>query len=115
MITDPAYLLAWLRAFVFTQAIEMPVYRATLRAPWVRAFGASAVTHPVVWFFFFHPDFPLHDYDTRVVLAESFAVLAETAWFTGLRGPWRAFGASLLANGASAGLGMLTRRLWGVP
>ena len=51
----------WAEAFWFTQAFEMPVYLVALylyrpELRWytraVIAFGASAITHPFVWFFF---------------------------------------------------------------
>lgn len=58
---DPAttaYVRAWFWAFVFTQAVEVPIYVAVLglrrRVPRGRllalAFGASALTHPILWF-----------------------------------------------------------------
>jgi hypothetical protein len=49
---ERAYLLAWLRAFLFTQLVEMPVYLVLLPVSRARAFAASAVTHPFVWFVF---------------------------------------------------------------
>ena len=49
----------WLRAFILTQLVELPIYAwalgrpgAPCRALWLRAlaaFGASASTHPLVW------------------------------------------------------------------
>ena len=109
----------WPTAFLLTQAIEMPFYLSAGRAwPWKKrllvAFGASALTHPFVWFVF--PEL------TQSVLellglsmsykvpywmaAETFAVVAEALWFRrcGLRQPWLW---SLLGNGCSAGVGFL--------
>lgn len=105
-------LLAWLGAFAFTQAVELPVYlRAGCRAP--GALAASAITHPVVWFVLV-PRLPL-GYDERVVIAEAFAVIVEALWLRlALRRP-RALAWSLLANALSFGLGMLSRALFGWP
>lgn len=106
------YALAWLGAFAFTQAVEVPVYRRA-GCSWWGALGASALTHPVVWFVIF-PWVPA-GYVERAVLAEVFAVLVEALWLrVALRRP-RALGWSLLANGLSFGLGLLSRRLFGWP
>ena len=123
-------MIEWLWAFLFTQAVEVPLYTLALRPPaWLRArigtpaaapplltalalaFAASLITHPFVWFAF--PLLPA-PYEVQVVCAEAFAVLVEAGWL-------RAFGLrhalvwSLLANGASLGLGLLSRALFGVP
>lgn len=42
--------MAWLLAFLFTQAIEIPIYMRGLRVRVYEALGASAFTHPIVWF-----------------------------------------------------------------
>ena len=103
-------LRGWLLAFAFTQAVEIPIYRRAGAPLWV-AFAASALTHPVVWFVF-----PLAglEWGWMVVWAELFAWLAEALWLRwhGVRRPllW-----SLLANGASLSLGLLSRGLFGVP
>jgi hypothetical protein len=105
-----AALQAWLLAFAFTQAVEIPIYRRAGAPLWV-AFAASALTHPVVWFVFPLLDLP---WLWMVLCAELFAWLAEAAWLRwhGVRRPlwW-----SLLANGASLSLGLLARRWLGVP
>ena len=103
-------LRAWLLAFAFTQAVEIPIYRRAGAPLWV-AFGASALTHPVVWFVFPQADLP---WLWMVLWAELFAWLAEAAWlrWNGVRRPLRW---SLLANGASLALGLLARRWFGVP
>lgn len=107
MITLPvAAVLAWLTAFAVTQLVEMPIYAAALgQRPWPErialAFGASAVTHPFVWFVF--P--PLFEgYWTMVLVAETFAVVVEGLWFWcfGLK---RAILWALLANATSVGVG----------
>jgi hypothetical protein len=102
--------LAWLLAFAFTQAVEIPIYRRAGAPLWV-AFGASALTHPVVWFVFPRAGLP---WLWMVLWAELFAWLAEAAWLRwhGVRRPlwW-----SLLANGASLSLGLLSRHFLGGP
>jgi hypothetical protein len=100
----------WLVGFVFTQAVEMPLY-VSATASWRVAFFASALTHPVVWFLF--PLLPLA-YWPMVALAELFAVLAE-AWWLRAHGVSRALLWSLAANGASATVGLLSRAAFGVP
>ena len=105
---------AWLQAFLFTQIIEVPIYMRTMRCSGWAAFGASTITHPIVWFGFFHHAVP-GSYTTKIVAAELFAWLAEAAYF---RFGWRyrrAWLWALCANAASFGLGMLSRHLFGVP
>lgn len=100
----------WLAAFAVTQAVELPIWSIAQRRPWRErlclAFGASAVTHPFVWFVF--PDL-LASWWAMVVAAECFAILVEALWFSafGLERPllW-----SLLANGASFGVGLVLQR-----
>jgi hypothetical protein len=120
----------WLGAFVFTQAVEIPIWAQALRwdrrlpsgyegqKPWpmwinvVVAFGASAITHPFVWF-----AFPRHapgSYWVMVIQAEAFAVLVEAAYTRAFGLRW-ALGWSLVANAASAGLGLLSRSIFGWP
>jgi hypothetical protein len=99
---------AWLVAFLFTQVVEVPVWmRAFDRRPWL-AFMASALTHPVVWFVL--PRFGM-PYPAYLIVAVAYAVGLEEvwAWRFGVRRPlvW-----SLVANGASFGLGLLFR--WAV-
>ena len=99
-------MFAWLAAFAVTQIVEVPIYAIALRErAWASrlalAFGASAITHPFVWFLF--PRL-VQDYWTMVVLAEAFAVLVEAGWLWcfGLK---RAILWTLLANGTSVGVG----------
>ncbi len=101
-------MLAWLAAFAVTQIVEMPIYAFALRERgWAQrlalAFGASAVTHPFVWFLF--PAL-IEPYWTMVVCAEAFAVGVEALWLWafGLTG-WRAILWALVANGTSVGVG----------
>lgn len=106
-------LAAWLSAFAFTQLVEVPIYCSGLRVRWWAAFGASAITHPLLWFAIM-PLLPL-GYGARLAVGEAFAVLVEAAYFRlGWRRP-RALAWSLLANAASLGLGLLCRRWFGAP
>lgn len=119
MSLDPDYVLAWARAFAFTQVVEAPLYRRVLRVAWWRALAASALTHPFVWF-----AFPLLStmlglgWTLAMVLAEVFAWFVEAAFFAVTKPPvpWRhAVLASLGANGASLVLGLTFRAIFGVP
>jgi len=120
-------LRAWLWAFLFTQAVEVPIWASALRdhrrvapdkGPWpawinvAAGFGASAITHPVVWFVI--PRYAPGGYVAMVVQAEAFAVVVEAIYMSAL-GLRSALAWSLLANGASAGLGLLSRSLFGWP
>jgi hypothetical protein len=102
-------MMAWLWAFLFTQAVEVPIYAVPLRGRPLAGFGASAITHPVVWFVF--PAL-IHDYLTMAVAAEIFAVAVEAAYLRAF-GVRRALFWSIVANGASLGLGLALRALTG--
>jgi hypothetical protein len=106
--------LAWLYAFVFTQLVEVPIYRRALGGRTLVAFGASAITHLFVSFVF--PRLHVASW-IWLTAAESFAVLVEASWIGlfGVKGVGRCLGWSLLANGASFGLGMVCRALFGWP
>lgn len=116
---------AWLWAFLLTELVEVPIYLRALLArddperPFERvlpallvAFGASALTHPIVWFV--TPQLITSSYVLMVAAAETFAVLAEAAWLRafGLR---RALWWALFANAASVLVGLTLRRLFGWP
>ncbi len=120
-------LLPWLLAFAFTQLVEVPIYRRALDGRTLVAFGASTITHPVVWFVFpwlFARFVPLGfapgehgqfwHYWTMVAAAETFAVGVEALWLAAFGLP-RALLWSLLANASSLGLGLLSRWLFGYP
>jgi hypothetical protein len=107
------YLQAWTVAFAFTQLVEVPIYAKGLRVGAFAAFGASAITHPILWFLLF-PLLPV-PYVWRVVIGEAFAFLVEAAYFAYVFRRQRALLWSALANGASFGLGLLSRRLLGAP
>jgi hypothetical protein len=111
-------LTAWLSAFFFTQCVETPIYAKLAKTGWLPAFGASALTHPVVWFVI--PALWRRwnlggGYWGMVAVAEGFAIVAE-ALYLGLGFKLkRAFAWSLLANAASAGFGLLSRWAFGWP
>ncbi len=125
-----ASLAEWAYAFVFTQLVEVPLYLRALKAVdeprgaarrGAIAAGASAITHPVVWFVApWLSERCAHDpsspaaYVTMVVVAEAFAVAVEARWLRrfGVRAPWRC---SLVANGTSLALGLACRYTLGVP
>jgi len=107
-------MVAWLQAFVFTQLIEVPIYSRGLGCSVPAAFGASALTHPVVWFGFFGVPWDA-PYAVKLASAEIFAWLAEAAYFHfGFRRP-RALLWSLVANATSLGMGALCRHYFGAP
>ena len=111
-------MLVWLLAFAVTQVVECPIYVAalgrdgpkrSLRDRLSLAFAASAITHPVVWFVIPHlwrVTGQGTGYAGLVVTSEAFAVLVEAELLRGF-GLRRSLVWSLVANGASAGLGYL--------
>lgn len=105
---------AWFIAFLFTQLVEVPIYVRTLNCSIPVAFGASAITHPLVWFGFFNPWIEA-DYASRVIAAELFAWLVEAAYFAFLFHKRHALRWALVANGASVSAGLLSRALFGIP
>lgn len=90
------------------------------------AFGASAITHPIVWFGFFSAAVAW-DYPSRAVAAEIFAWSAEALYFALVlrgreieRGRFsrllaRTLGWSFVANASSLTVGLLSRHLFGAP
>lgn len=135
---------AWFSAFVFTQALEMPIYMLAFRgrvdargqplAPesvrWRLGFAflLSMATHPYVWFVIpslfssrlwqrtvaAWPALQPWRHTLFFLTAESFAVLAEALLLRALKVP-RPLLWALVANAASAGLGMLMRAFTGWP
>lgn len=115
-------MMRWAVAFAFTQLVEVPVYLAAMRRQrfdarravrFCAAFGASALTHPIVWFVF--PRLlSRQGYWTLFAAAEAFAVVAEGCYL-GLFGLRRAFRWSLCANALSVGLGLALRSCVGWP
>jgi hypothetical protein len=104
---------AWLIAFAFTQAVEVPIYLRA-GAGWRAAFLASAFTHPLVWFGFPTLKALGLGYWGTVVVMECFAIGVEAVWLS-TRGVRRALLWSLLANSASVSLGLLSRAMFGWP
>lgn len=122
----------YLLAFALTQLLEMPIYLRALRVRPLAAFGASALTHPIVVFamphlwrslyLVLHHSFAWFTLSDRGygwgygVLAESFAVGAEALyfWVLGIP-PKKAFLWSLLANALSALTGLLLQATLGIP
>jgi hypothetical protein len=122
--------MPWFWAFLFTQIVEIPIYMRGLRARMLEAFGATALTHPIVWFvipeafeWFYRAVFAHHAslqmtantrYYVMVAIAETFAVVVEALYFRALflEKPWRW---AFIANMSSFGLGMLSRTAFGFP
>ena len=109
----------WLIAFTVTQLVEVPLYWIALRRSvderWKRfavAFGASLLTHPVVWFAF--PRMITETYWGMVLAAEAFAIVVEYLVLSGF-GVRRAMLWSLGTNVTSVALGLLCRSIFGVP
>jgi len=106
--------LSWLEAFVLTQGIEMGVYANAPgpARPWPErlaiAFGASAITHPIVNFVIVPLYAPLHvDWWTMVAWAEAFAFVTEALWLAAFGTPFvLAVLTSLVANGLSFSIGV---------
>jgi len=109
--------ILWLKAFLLTQLLEMPVYvfgmgkEKSLPSRLAIAFGASALTHPIVWFVFPRLRPVGVSFVAMLVVAEIFAVVAE-AFYLRWCGVRRAFLWSLLANAFSVAIG-LAIRFWG--
>lgn len=103
----------WLFAFLFTQAIEVPIYRKTLRCGYDVAFGASAITHPIVWFLIpgIGQNLLRLSRPEMNIFAELFTWLVETAYFAILLRRHRVAGWTLLANSASYTSGLIAYRL----
>lgn len=108
-----AFAHAWLRAFVLTQAVEVPIYRYGYGAPLRLAFTASAITHPVVWLVFFGPlgPGPAVTYEERLVAAELFAWLTEAVFLHLTTRRPRPLVFALVANAASVIAGLTVRAI----
>jgi hypothetical protein len=104
--------VGWPFAFALTQAVELPFYTVGLERSLPRrllvGFGASALTHPWVWFVL--PPYlqPALGYYGYVAVVELLVVLAEAAYLTGMGLPARrALVRSTLANAASCAAGFV--------
>ncbi len=106
-------LARWAAAFAFTQIAEVPIYRHGFGASFARAFGASAVTHPIVWLVVVESGWTA-SWTIRAIAGESFAVIVEAIWFGVTWGARRGVLWSLIANATSFGLGLVAYRLFGV-
>ncbi len=114
---ETGYVLKWLSAFLFTMALEVPIVVALthrLGKPWPRrlavALTAQCASHPAVWFIF--PSLGMV-YRDQIIVSELWALLSETFIYVGIFEKLtlpRAFAISLLANGVSYGLGVLSQR-----
>jgi hypothetical protein len=129
---DPAEVAGWVRAFIFTQLVEVPLFTLAQSSSYLRtrapnqaprpalplsfriavAFLCSLLSHPVVWFGFPRLIDPYDHYTAMVIAAEVFAVGSEAMilWAVRLRG---ALPISFLVNMASMSLGFLLRYLTG--
>jgi len=114
--------MKWLIAFAFTQAFEVPIYLLAMHRQrldalgwerWLIAFGASALTHPIVWFVL-PTTIKWVSFWGYVAIAETFAVGAE-ALILQRFGVKRPLLLAFVANATSAGLGLTSRWLFGVP
>lgn len=111
---------AWLRAFLLTLVVEVPIVVWLLRAAGpgrarlaAIAVFASLATHPVVWFVV--PQVLYESSNESLLVSEAWAVLVEALFYAvvlpGLR-PARALGASLVANLASVLVGLAVTAAW---
>lgn len=104
----------WLYAFVFTQIVEVPIYRRAFDCSFLVAFGASAITHPIVWGVFLAKLWHV-SFTTNAIVAELFAWLAEAAYFRFIFGYKRALLWSLVANSASLFVGLACSHFFHFP
>jgi hypothetical protein len=105
---------AWLRAFIATLILEIPVVvwltRDVPMGAWRRtsiAFIANLATHPIVWFVLLQIGL---SGTASLVVSETWAVVIEWwVYFVAFPAmPWgRALGVSALANGFSFAVGLL--------
>lgn len=112
----------WLVAFVWTLALEQPVYWLLLRdrfptrwwAPAAIVLVVNSVTHPALWYLapYFEPYWSwLLVCESAVVLVETLLVRAAVGVLSGPRGAWGLAAASALAaNVGSTVIGMLLLR-----
>lgn len=106
-------LRAWLLAFLITQAIEVPIYAIGLRRRGLSTAsllgaGASACSHPLMWFVIQPLMLPRVDYTAFVITAELFAWVSEALYMRMASVAWRSsLVLSLVANSISVTLGMV--------
>lgn len=109
-----AQLAAWFVGYLFTQAIEVPLYLRITDGRWSTSVLASTLTHPIVWFVFPAICPRSWGYWGMVAAAETFAVLGEAAWLR-VNGVMASLKWALLVNAGSAVAGLLLRELFDVP
>lgn len=112
------YSLAWLAAFVWTLAVEVPIYVFVLRRGGQRTrravlacLGINAITHPALWFVAprFGPDW------AWMVSMEACVWVAEAVALSLLLARWGspdarlAIRAAVCANAASTAVGLLVQ------
>jgi len=129
MMTSQEAIARFLLAFTLTQIVEIPLYTTALGIRRSVAFGASAITHPIVWWVM--PALWRLVYVSYLrglslgetgyflgygVMAEGFAVLSEAAYFRfwGLTGRQSLVWATV-ANAVSSLLGWARRAATGWP
>lgn len=105
--------MTWPIAFFLTQLFEMPAYLYGFRETelgWPLklgvAFGASALTHPFVWFVFYPLLLGPLGYTGFFVVTEGTVVLVEGLYLRAFGVP-RPFRLALAVNAFSAGMGLL--------
>lgn len=105
--------MSWWQAFLLTELIEVPIYLLGMRgsdlSPATRAavaFGASAFTHPIVWFVLLPGLGPVLGGWGAFGVAEAFALLAEWGYLAAFGVP-RPLRWSLAANGTSLSIGLV--------
>jgi hypothetical protein len=110
-------LRAWAAAFALSLIIEVPIFALVARREvpvWRAALAGAAgtfVTHPLLWFAWVHV---VHDYTLYIASGEVLVAAIETLTFWALARPVSlrtALAASLVANGASYGAGLILDRL----
>jgi hypothetical protein len=111
---------AWLKAFLVTVLVELPIAAALLRPAEPRLARRLAVvlfvnlaSHPAVWFIY--PALGL-SYVPTLVISEAWAVLLEALLYRLVfeeADAIEALGISAVANGASFGIGLLVRAATG--
>ena len=113
-LDDPAAISQWLRAFLLTLLLEIPVFVLFVRGrvPMLRAVLAGAAgtcfTHPLLWLVWPYLD-PDH-YAVHVAVSEFLIAVMETLTFHAIARPvklGRAAAASFCANALSTGAGLL--------
>jgi hypothetical protein len=106
------FVLRWFFAFVLTQSVEIPIYRRMLKQGVWASFGASAMTHPLVWLFLsshlWHASWPL-----QVAVVELLVWFAEAAYFRFAIGARRSLSCTFVANASSFTAGLVAQALLG--